>query len=183
VIGLVVAVSLVGLTRLATGLRLARDPLAGPLIPMRTRFTLAEFLCGVAIVGVTLGAIRLVAPRDWGYFAWFTMPKEVLNFFWIWTYTTFIAVPTVLLLVYPRKLLLAAGYFFLTITLLVLQQRWEFIGSMPLSGWRFYWLLESLGMTQVVAHVAIIHVALTWLGYDLTCSACGAESANHRRRR
>jgi hypothetical protein len=168
VIALVVTYILVAIVRVTTGLCLSRDPSLGPLIATRTRFTLAEFLCGVAICATTLGAARLVAPRDLTYFTWFTLPKEVLNFVWIWTYTAIIAIPTALMLVFFRRLRLPCCYFLATITALVLQQKWAFFLKMPLSGWKFYWLLQTLRMVHVVIHVGVVMAVLKWEGYSLT---------------
>jgi hypothetical protein len=168
IIALAIVMVLLGPIRLTTGLRLIRDSQLGPLIPSRRSFTLIEFLCGVAVVATTLGAARLVAPRDFAYFEWFTMPKEVLNFHWIWTYTSIIAVPTSLMLVYPRRIVLAASYFLATVCALVLQKHWSFVGKAPFSAWQFYWVTESLWMAHVVAHVAALMALLKYLGYSLT---------------
>jgi hypothetical protein len=167
IIALVVTVALVGLTRVTSGLRLVRDPKMGPLIPTRRWFTLAEFLCGVAICATTLGAARLVAPHDLTYFTWFTLPKEVLGFFWGWACTAVIAIPAALMLVYSKKPVWAVCFFFVAITAIVVQQRWEGVGRMRFSAWRFYWLLEALRVFQVVAHVAALLLVLKWLGYSL----------------
>jgi hypothetical protein len=168
IIAFFVTCALDALARVTIGLRLVRDPQLGPLIPARSRFTLAEFLCAVAICATTLGAARLVAPRDLTYFTWFTLPKEVLNFVWIWTYTAIIAIPTALMMVWSRRPLLTGCYFLATITALVLQQKWGFFLKMPLSGWKFYWLLQVFRMIHVVSHIAVLMVVLKWNGYSLT---------------
>jgi hypothetical protein len=169
VIALFVAIVLSGITRLMTGLRLVRDSKIGPLIPTRRRFSLTECLCGMAIIATTLGAARLVAPRDLAYFAWFAMPKAVLGFHWTWVYTSIIAVPTAMTLVFfPRRAILAAGYFLATVTALVLQKHWNFLGKVPFSAWRFYWVTEFIWMAHVVAHVAALMMLVKYLGYSLT---------------
>jgi hypothetical protein len=159
IIALLVTVALVGLTRVTSGLRLVRDPQMGPLIPTRRRFTLSEFLIGVAICAATLGAARLVAPRDLTYFTWFTKPKEVLNFVWIWSYTAAIAIPTAAILIFSRKPHWAICYFLVAVTAIVAQY--------PLSRWRFYWLFEAFRVVHLVAHVAALLLVVKWLGYSL----------------
>ena len=79
-----------------------------------------------------------------------------------------IAVPTALLLVYSRKYLWAVCYFLVAVTAMVIQQRWQFVGRMRFSSWRFYWLLEAFRILQVVAHVAVLMLVLKWLGYRAT---------------
>lgn len=168
VIALFVTTLLIGPARLLTGLRLVRDAQLGPLIPTRRSFTLTEFLCGVAIIATTLGAARLVAPRDWTYFAWFARPKAVLGFHWHWTCATLVAVPTALLLVYPRRVFLAAFYFSAAVAAVILQQRWNVLGKVSLSGWGVYWVREALRVAPVVIHASALMGLFKYLGYSLT---------------
>jgi hypothetical protein len=166
VIALVVTCALVAIARATVGLRLARDPQLGPLIPASRHFTLAELLWIVAIFATTLGTARLVAPRDLSYFAWFTA-TEIWGFAWGWGCMAIVAIPGALVLVYWRKPLWALGYFLLAVTAIVVHQRWGFVGRMRLSSWRFYWLLEAFRVFQVVAHVAALSLVLKWQDYRL----------------
>lgn len=164
------------MVRVTIGLRLVPNPQLGPLIPTRRRFTLAEFLCGVAICATTLGAARLVAPRDLTYFTWFAIPKEVLSFVWSWSYTAVIAIPTAIILVYSEKPLWAVCYFLVAITAIVVQRRWAFVGRMQFSSWRFYWVLEAFRVAHVVAHVMALLLGLKCLGYSLSWKSRSAIS-------
>jgi len=72
------------------------------------------------------------------------------------------------LVFHPRRVILAACYFLATVTALVLQKHWNFMGKMPFSAWRFHWVTEFIWMAHVVAHVAALMTLLKYLGHSLT---------------
>jgi hypothetical protein len=157
-------ITALGLTacRWMFGLRLVRT--LNPPTP-RTTFTLGELLAAMAIVAVTLGVARIVAPADTAYISSLGLDLGTAEY---WTYIALAVLPAGFLIAFqPRHFAIGIAYYTAAIVAIVFRNKFEFVGRMPISQWWFFFHGEWLGNAVLLVHVVAFLALLRAQGYQL----------------
>ena len=156
--------------RLVLGMRLVRPGELGPLLPTPRQFTLKQLLCAIAIVGVTLGLARVIAPVDLSYFVLFTIPWKLSWFTEEAACYSITAIPTAICMAfYPRRLHWALVYFVVTFIAVT------FLRAFPSMGWTVlrrvnnsYHILSTVNYSAVLlVYASLLLFGLRALSYRL----------------
>jgi hypothetical protein len=128
-------------------------------------FTLRQLLVAIAIVAVTLGVARIVAPTDLAYLASLDPSLGTAEY---WTYLTLAVIPAGFFIAsQPRRFAIGIACYTSAIVAIVLKNKFEFVGRVPLSTWWFYFHGELLGNAVLLGHVIAFVGVLRWHGYQL----------------